>query len=288
MTGERIVVGLGSPSHFRALAWAVAESTVTKARVLVVRAGVGRAGMSGGPRTLSALELVDKAAARAVAAARDRLGESKVELVLDPDSAGEALARRATSLDVIAVGVPVRSGWWARAGTAYHVVTRAPCPVVVVHEPGEPARTGIGAAFRRHVVVGVDGSSAARTALGYGFSFAAAHRAPLVAVNVTPHVDEDVWFDDAWLETHLGTDPEPAAALADELEPWHLKYPAVPVKRALVAGRPADALRRVAHDALALMVGTASTPLHPLGGVTRSLIEDATCPVVVVRERHDI
>jgi nucleotide-binding universal stress UspA family protein len=288
MTGDRIVVGIGSPSHFRALAWAVAESTVTKARVLVVRAGVGRAGMSGGPRTLSALELVDKAAAKAVAAARDRLGESKVDLVLNPDAPGEALAQLATPLDVIAVGAPVRSGWWARAGTAYHVVTRAPCPVAIVHEPAAHARSGIGGAFRGHVVVGVDGSSAARAALGYGFSFAAAHRAGLVAVTVTAHVDQDVWFDDVWLETHLSTDLEPAAALADELEPWHLKFPAVPVKRALVAGRPADALRRVGQDAMALMVGTAGTTVQPLGSVTRSLIENAMCPVVVVRERHDV
>jgi nucleotide-binding universal stress UspA family protein len=119
---------------------------------------------------------------------------------------------------------------------------------------------------------------------GTVFSFAAAHHVPLVAVTVTPHVDQDVWFDDAWLETHLGTDPEPAAAMADELEPWHLKYPGVPVKRALVAGRPADALRRVANNAFALMVGTAGTAFQPLGSVTRSLMESATCPVVVVRE----
>jgi nucleotide-binding universal stress UspA family protein len=71
--------------------------------------------------------------------------------------------------------------------------------------------------------------------------------------------------------------------LAHEVEPWHLKHPAVPVKRALVGGAPLEGLRRVSHAAAMLVVGTAGGSHSPLGSVSHGLIESASCPVAIVR-----
>jgi nucleotide-binding universal stress UspA family protein len=156
--------------------------------------------------------------------------------------------------------------------------------VVVVHAPATSvAEDGIGHILRSHVVVGVDGSPAAKQALAFGFSFAAEHRQPLAAVAVTPHTDTDVWFDDQTLETHLSRDLEPAVMLTREVEPWQHKFPGVQVRRAVVAGAPADGLRRSAEGAAVLAVGTAGIGPSPLGSVSRSLLESAPCPVAIVR-----
>jgi nucleotide-binding universal stress UspA family protein len=92
-----------------------------------------------------------------------------------------------------------------------------------------------------------------------------------------------VWFDDQLLETHLGAEPAEAAILAADVEPWHLKHPDVPVRRAVVGGDAVDALRRVSRDAALLVVGTAAGRTGPLGRVSRSVVERAGCPVAVVR-----
>ncbi len=144
-------------------------------------------------------------------------------------------------------------------------------------------RTASGTFVRSNVVVGVDGSPAANQALSFGFSFAAEHRQPLAAVAVTPHTDSDVWFDDQMLETHLISELEPAAMLAREVEPWHHKFPAVHVRRAVVAGAPTDGLRRSAQSAAILVVGTAGIGPASLGSVTRALLESAPCPIAIVR-----
>ena len=72
--------------------------------------------------------------------------------------------------------------------------------MVVVHAGVVPEADGVATLFHGHVVVGVDGSPAAREALGFGFAYAAEHRRPLVAVTVIRHLDNDVWFDDTLLK----------------------------------------------------------------------------------------
>ena len=71
--------------------------------------------------------------------------------------------------------------------------------------------------------------------------------------------------------------------LAADVEPWHLKYPDVAVRRAVVGDDAVDGLRRASRDAALLVVGTAAGRTTPLGRVSRSLVERAGCPVAVVR-----
>jgi nucleotide-binding universal stress UspA family protein len=281
------VVGIsGGETAGRTLAWALREAAIAGCDVTVVRADAPRRSAERGarPAGVKALELIDPALARAVVAARLTLGEQRVAVIVDPGPAGEVLLSVATPLDVVVIGPPTRSGWWARASTTYRIATRAACAVVIVHASApQPAADGIGRFLRSHVVVGVDGSPAANQALAFGFGYASEHRQPLAAVAVTSHTDSDVWFDDQMLETHLGRDLEPAVMLAREVEPWQHKFPGVQLRRAVVAGTPADGLRRCAQGAAVLVLGTAGNGPSPLGSVSRALLESAPCPVAIVR-----
>jgi nucleotide-binding universal stress UspA family protein len=283
---HRVVVGVDeSESAGRTLAWALREAAATGAEVIVVRASVPsddvlRAGARG---SVTALEVLDPSLARAVASARLTLGEQRVSIVVERDPAGDVLTHLADRDDLLVVGPPIRPGWWARSSTMYRVTTRASCPVVVVHPPAATPGQGIGHVLRSHVVTGVDGSAATNAVLAFAFSFAANHHLPVAGVTVTEHTDNDVWFDDRLLETHLAAESPAAAALAAEIEPWHLKYPGVPVKRALVAGHPEEALRRAAQGATLLVIGAAGSGVAPLGRVSRHLIESAPCPVGIAR-----
>ena len=173
---ERIVVGISNSANAgRTLAWALREAAVTGREVTVVRADAPRRFAERGVGTgdVKALELIDPALARAVVAARLTMGEHRVAVVVDPGPAGEVLLSVATPEDVVVIGPPTRSGWWARASTTYRIATRAHCAVVVVHAPATSvAEDGVGRFLRSHVVVGVDGSPPANPALGFGFSFA--------------------------------------------------------------------------------------------------------------------
>jgi nucleotide-binding universal stress UspA family protein len=287
VTTARVVVGLADGlAAAGTLAWAMREATSTRSQLVVVRAGVSRLEVLGAVArdSVKTLEVVEPALARAVGAARQAMGDERVGVVVDRDPAGPVLVGVAGGGDLLVVGAPSRTGWWARASTTYHVITRACCPVVVVHDP-PPAfpDVGIGSFFGSHVVVGIDGSSASRAGLEFGFSYAVQHGRPLVAVTVVRRVDDDVWFDDTLFETHLASEPDAAAALSAELEPWHLKYPEVVVKRAVVGGDPADGLRRVSRGAALLVVGTAGSSITRLGSVSRALVEHAGCPVAVMR-----
>jgi nucleotide-binding universal stress UspA family protein len=283
----RVVAGLADrPGTDRMLGWAVREAASTGAHLVIVRAEVRRAEVlravarGGGP----ALEEVDPVLARAIREARTALGDDRVGISAEREPAGPALVRAARTGDLVVVGAPTVSGWWGRGSTTYHVMTRALCPVVAIHEPATAsAGQGSGRSFPGQVVVGVDGSPAAHAALEFGFAYASQHGIPVVAAMATPHPIEDVWFDDQLLETHLGSEPAEAAILAADVEPWHLKHPDVPVRRAVVGGDAVDALRRVSRDAALLVVGTAAGRTGPLGRVSRSVVERAGCPVAVVR-----
>ena len=287
MMTARVVVGLADRAGSdRMVRWAVAEAAATGALLVIVRAEVRRpevlraVARGGGPE----LEEADPVLAGAIGVARRALGEDRVAVAADRDASGPALVRAARTGDLVVVGAPTVSGWWGRGSTTYHVMTRALCPVVAIHGP-ETASSGQapGRSFHGHVVAGVDGSPAGRDALEFAFSYAGRHGIPLVAVVATRHPVNDVWFDDQMLETHLGAEPPEAAMLAAEVEPWHLKHPDVLVRRAIVGGEAAEALRRVSRDAALLVVGTEADRVSPLGRVSRSLVERADCPVAVVR-----
>jgi len=304
---SQIVVGVsGSPGGWQALSWAVSEAAATGRALVIVHAcrpdvAVDRLGgiaaeRNGGLATVGsrrgreALTLQLPAIARGVAAAQLRLGGHRVQVVVRPEPAGELLVGLADRSDLVVVGPPVGPGWLERASTTSYVVHHAPGPVVVARG-GSDVRSGDGrASFRGNVVVGVDGSASARPALAFGFSFAAEHRLPLVALHVTGRGSTDVWYEDQMLETHLVGEPDALELLATEVEPWQHRFPHVAVKRAIFAGAPLSGLLRGADGAALLVVGDRGFgPVRRalLGSVSQGAIERAGEPVAVVRGDSD-
>jgi nucleotide-binding universal stress UspA family protein len=316
--GTLVVAGVGgSPASWQALSWAEAEASASGGRLLICHACPRDSTLAtpGAASRMSLVELAEPALARAVAAARARLGGDRVSLVVRAAPPAELLVDVASSADMVVVGAPQRSGLREWGSTTHHVVSHAASPVVVVRPTpvmsvARPlVRTAVAGrvesaprtqtppahdhstldhqapdhqvpehpSFAGHVVVGVDASSAARAALDFGFRYASTHRRPLVAVTVTSHADSDLWYDDTFGETHLTAEPAALALLEEEVEPWRHKYPDVAVKRAIFSGRVLPGLLRAARSASVLAIGNRGF------GPARSVIMGSVSHAVVDR-----
>jgi nucleotide-binding universal stress UspA family protein len=279
MARPTVLVGVGGSSGWEALAWAVDEAAGTGGDVRIVHACPPESPLAHTSDRVAPglLELADPGLARAVAAARSRLGGTRVSLLVRPDRAGDLVLSAAEQADLVVVGAPT-----GHAATVHQVVTRAHCPTVVVH----PVRAGRERPFAGHVVVGVCDEPPARAALEFAFGYAAAHRARLAAVHVSAERRADHRFEPG------AADPgEPAGLdlLAVEVEPWTHKYPEVTVTRAVLAGRPLPGLLRAAQGARLLVVGDrgrGAAARRLLGSVSHGVLDRAGCPVALVRPDH--
>jgi nucleotide-binding universal stress UspA family protein len=161
------------------------------------------------------------------------------------------------------------------------LTARTACPLVVVR----PTLGYPGAPFAGHVVVGVDGSSAARAALQFGYRYAARHRMPIAAVHVTSESAGDLWFDECILETHFAVEPPALAMLANQIGVLGRRDPDIVIKRAMYGGETAEALLRASAGAALLVVGRADggvAPYFRAGSVREALAYHAGCTLAVV------
>ena len=144
------------------------------------------------------------------------------------------------------------------------------------------------------VVVGVDGSSHARAAVGFAYEEAALRGAPLVAIHT---------WNDKPLEHALGTYPLEINAqniddrelriLESELAGWEHKFPQVPVRLRVIRGRPTPTLLRYstttgAQPTQLIVVGSRGRGGFSgllLGSTSQALAAHAECSVAVVHER---
>lgn len=280
-----IVVGLGGTNRWYALAWATEQAMATGASLVLCHACRDDSPLAthAGPPTVSLLEIADPALARSVARTRMRLGGSRVTVRVEPARPATLLVDAARGADLVVIGPPTRTDLIGRVRTAHRVLAHASVPVVVARLSGDRTH----GPFAGHVVVGVDGSAGSRAALEFAFEEASRHRRPLAAVHVTAERREDFWFDETMLSTHFSTEPAGLNLLATEIEPWTHKYPEVPVKRAVFAGRPLDGLLRAATTASLLVLGRSGrrTPGQALlGTVADGAIDAAESPVAVVKE----
>ena len=170
------------------------------------------------------------------------------------------------------------------------VAAHAECPVIVVPPGPHPDTSGTEAGTEAvgpavgQVVVGVEDSPACVDAVGFAFAQAAARGLSLTAVHAW-------WVDPAVLAlaegaawTELGSDEQ--VVVDALLAPWAMRYPKVPVRRAMVRERPTDALVAAGTGAELLVVGTRGRGGFAdllLGSVSRDVLQHATCPVAVVR-----
>jgi nucleotide-binding universal stress UspA family protein len=274
-----IAVGVGGAGGWQALAWAAQEATATRAHLVIhhVCPPTSLLARSPGSPSTARLELADPALGRAVAAVRAKLGGDRVRLLIHTGRPGPVLVDAATAGDLLIIGTGTHGG------TVHHVVRHARCPVVVVR----PVVRSRSATFAGHVVIGVDGSAAARAALEFGFGYAHDHRLPVAAVHVSALGRADYFHDDVTLSTHFTVEPAELELLAEEVEPWSHKYPQTPVKRAVLAGGTVDGLVRAGEGAGLLVIGDKHRgPVSRVatGNVPLSVVDRAPCAVAVVAE----
>jgi hypothetical protein len=217
----------------------------------------------------------DPVLARAVAVARRRLDRDRIQPVLRSGAAGEALVDLAFAEDILALGAPTHRRWSGSRSATRFVLGHASCPVVVVpsrsslvqRRAGLTGRTG--PRFPGHVVVGVHRPEAAHALLAFGFAYAARHRLPLAAVQVTR-------------ESPLTGESAAARLLTEQLKSFEREQPHVVVRRWDVAGEVGGCLVPASDGAALLVAGAAARGVGP---VVRELVDHGLCPVAVVRPR---
>jgi nucleotide-binding universal stress UspA family protein len=212
-------------------------------------------------------------------------GEIEFDSRLEPGRLADVLIDRSRGADCVFIGPTARhatGGPTAAEQVAAHGA--ASVCVVPVHaaRPGGP------------VVVGVAGIEGVDPLLGVAFAEADRRGVAVHAVYV--------WT--AFPNTALGTldpfDYEPGAAsaeadrvLAEALAGWQEKFPDVDVHRLPLCGPDAErGLVAFTRDASMVVVAPSHEPSNQpshstqlLGPVTRGLLHDAHCPVLVVRSR---
>ncbi|KAA5838070.1 universal stress protein [Saccharopolyspora hirsuta] len=264
-----VVVGVdGSDSSAQAAEWAAAEADRRHVPLHVVLANDDPA------RAEHAEDAVGRTAAKC---RTDHPGLEVTAEVLTGRPV-EVLVDRSSAADLLVVGARGLGGF-TRAllgGVSLGVASRASCPVVVVRR-GAPTDAG-------PVVVGVDGSPCARSALEFAFSAAAQLGADLVVLQA--------WHEENLLYTPLSpnfrdeVDDTVRRILSRETADLRQAHPDVVVHEVAQRGHPVAALTDAARDARLLVVGHRGGGGFDglfLGSVAAGVLNHAQCPVAVIR-----
>ncbi|WP_283137137.1 universal stress protein [Rhizohabitans arisaemae] len=275
-----IIVGVdGSATGLQAVSWAAEEAKLRSSPLQVVHvmprwahtmsvdaehAEVG-AWMRDGARTVlhDAVELV-----------RKRTPEVRVHSELLGGDPRDLLPQAAEGAEMLVVGNHGLGGFRGLllGSVALGVSGRSAVPVVVVRD-GRGERRG-------PVVVGVDGSAAGETALGFAFEQAALYGVELHAVRAWRRQP----FDPA--DPERTAEVEEKRVLAVSLTPWQERYPDVKVVGLVENAHPVDALLGASADAGLLVVGSRGRGELAglfLGSVSHALLHHAECAVAVCR-----
>jgi len=272
-----VAAGVGGAGGWHALAWAAEEADRTGAPLVLLHVcapGSPLDRMTGEPTTAE-VELADPALAHALVDTRARLGGQRVTLTIRSGDPSIHLVDASTGVGLLVIGAGVGGR------TVRQVLRHAHCPVVVVR----PSRPGPGAPLAGHVVVGVDGSPAARGAMEFAFAYASEHHFPLAAVHVSAENRDDYFYDETTLSTHFATEPHALGLLADEVELWASKYPSVAIRRAVMTGSVAQGLIRAGAGARLLVIGDKRRGVVSrarTGDIPRTVSAEAPCSVAAV------
>lgn len=287
-----IVVGHdGSTGADAALEWGLQLASRRRAPLRLVRAfepSMYETGLAGGP-LVSGVDDVRAAAEADVIAtcvrARMRTPDVEVSGGLEIGYAERLLVDLSSDADCIVLGSRGVSDFHTllAGSTTMYVASRAKCTVVAVPRAAGGPGSGI--------VVGVDGSPAATTALQYAFETASETGQSLTAIHA--------WLDPATSSALGGTLPllrdpdaygtEQKLLLGEAVARWSEKFPDVVVSCRAVHGQAAKVLVTAAATARLLVVGcrgrgTLASML--LGSVSHGVLHLSTCPVAVVHATH--
>lgn len=212
------------------------------------------------------------------------------------------LTNLSAEAELVVVGARGRGGFLGRimGSVSSALPAHAHCPTIVVPRhyqiaaPEAQGRSASPGSGPHPVLVGVDGSQHSRIAALHAAQFAQDQHAPLHLLLVLPSLE-------GWLDWYPELDaPDPGfidrrrVQLEDFLHTeatWVRKhYPGLSVTCSVRPGDPAAQLSRSTREALLTVVGTrgrAGFSGALLGSVSRSVLLQATGPVMVVPELHD-
>jgi nucleotide-binding universal stress UspA family protein len=288
-----IVVGVdGSGDGLRAVEFAVHEALRRHCGVRLVNAVHDYAPMSPMLPLLSsdtALERSQRILTEATDTAERTSDAIDIETVTRTGPAVHVLLEAAVGARLVVLGhrdlstvKRIISG-----STAVGVAARADCPVVSVSPGWQPNQV------RGRVVAGVDGSSASREVLVSAFDAASARDCVLSVLHAwrLPSAYDDL------VESRTTVDQwraESSRVVAEILAGWRQEYPGVPMEVDIQYDHAADALVRASETADLVVVGRhghggtlAGWTSMLLGSISRTLLRQAHCPVLVAPHRAE-
>jgi nucleotide-binding universal stress UspA family protein len=262
-THHRIVAGFdGSDGSAAAVEWAAREalargSTLRVVTCSAVPPAIDYSGV-GSRQVLSLSEAVE--------ATRRRHPGLVVQQSATHLDASSALLAEATEADLLVIGSSERGA--ARGllfgSVARTAARRSPCPVVIVR--------GCRTRPVRRIVVAVDGSNAASTAVDWACDEAERHRAEILVVHAR--------------EGDLSR--AEAQCIVDLTVNECRERTTRPVRGDLLEGEPAAAITGASHDADLIAIGSrgrSGFKTALFGSVALSVAEHAACPVAITHPR---
>jgi nucleotide-binding universal stress UspA family protein len=273
-----VVAGVdGSEEAMRAAEWAAQQAERHRVPLRLVSAVAMPPRMRArdtGPRTVGD-ELCGESA-RALSGAVSRAAEVSSRLIIDASlligPPALAVTDSGAGALMLVVGARGAGGFAAMllGSVSRYAAMNACCPVIVVREGAESAHL--------EVVVGIRDPQDTAT-LAFAFDEADLRGAPLVVVHSWNGLPATTWRPD---------DPAQLAAeadrnLAEALEPWRDKYPAVPVRQDVVHDHPARVLACYSSRAELVVIGRHGGGAGPaVGGIQHAVLSHARGPVAVV------
>ena len=289
---NRIVVGVdGSDPSMEALRWATYEARRRNADILTV--SCYSMPVFGSPQGAvypnhEDIEMCKEGAAAVVGRAAEVVAEIDPRLVVDGvatmSAAAIGISEAAHAGDQIVVGATGHSGFFdgLLGSVALSVVHRAHVPVIVV-----PYKPVVEAGPTMHkIVVGLDGSAGSLQALEWAYSEALLSGAELSAVHgwIYPYAGRRTSISEPRTQMQLDAMEELKTSI-ESLGP-RLTSGSIHVHPKLVEQSPAEALLDEANDADLVVVGSrgrGALRSALLGSVSRTVVQHASCPVVVIR-----
>lgn len=284
-----IVVGVdGSESATDAVLWAADRAREQDATVRLIAAAGWAHYRAMGPRALdpesyrqAALTAAGQHLRAATDAAARILPTTRIRSEVREGGPAEVLQDESARASLLVLGSRGRGGFRGLllGSSAVTLAAAARCPVVVVR--ARPTPDG-------PVAVGVDGSPASETALGFAFETAARRRAPLLAV----HAWQEEIYDPAVvvLIDQEAEERREQDALEQALAGWRGTFPDVEVVTRVVHGPASGALVEASSGAQLLVVGSRGRGGMAglvLGSASQAALHHASCPVAVVRGTGD-
>lgn len=280
-----VVCGVdGSPLSDQALDWAIAEA---RRRSLPLHIVHGRGIPFGDPRLLATYIEQEPPRTTSVGLALDRVAEVAPELEVTSEepwtTSARSLLRASETAECVVVGA---AGHRALSGvlgsTSMQVATHADSPVVVVRGEGREIPPSA------PVVVGIDGSASATSAIRFALREASERDLGLSAVHASWLAVTDSAMASgmarAWEEVRAEQRERAFDALADARK----DFPRVTVRETVVSAHPVEALVAASEGASLLVVGSRGRGGFAgllLGSVGQGVLHRSAAPVAIVRPR---